>query len=168
MKKLLAVGLLAVGLLWGVSAFAQLSQSDSVQIFFNINEYLTFEITEDEVDLGYINAPDSDSTLSGASCNYLVRTNVNWNLQLTSASIITSAATGGRDVRDVISTKHGGTAYAATSTAPFYYLTNQAPEALTFDDTLEWRANIPAADFNYYPAGSVYRIECIITAEKYT
>ena len=168
MKKLLAVGLLAVGLLWGVSAFAQLSQTDSVQVFFQIDEYLTFVITEDEVDLGYIQAPDSDSTLSGASCNYLVRTNVNWNLQLTSVSIVTSAATGGADVRDVISTKHGGSAYAATSTAPFYYLTNQAPEDATHEDTLEWKANIPAVNFNNYPAGSTYRIECIITAEKYT
>jgi hypothetical protein len=173
MKKLLAVGLLAVGLLWGVSAFAQLSQTDSVEVFFDIAEYLMFSFDVAEVDLGTITAPDT--AISGNTYYTLVTNAALWDLQLTSVSIITDPSTHpSEDVTYVIRTRHtDGGGFAFLNTAPFYYLQNQladASSAVGPNDYLMWEAIIDADDFNYYPSGAanVYRVECVVTASTHT
>jgi len=173
MKKLLAVGLLAVGLLWGVSAFAQISQTDSVNVLFDVVAYLMFEIDDltDPVDLGDIQAPDAYSTGSVGTCDYEVITNVEWDLQLTSVSIITDASTHPtKDVTDIIETRHAnGVGWTFLSAAlPINYLMDQAADDADRDGQFEWRALILEADFNYFPAGNTYEVQCIVTCTDST
>ena len=177
MKKLLAVGLLAVGLLWGVSAFAQLSQTDSVDVLFDVDPYLMFDITDghDPVNLGTIDTPDTYTAVG--YCDYTVTTNVaEWDLEFTSVSIVSDASNHPtKDVTDVIETQHpSNPGWAILSTAPFDYIIQQARSASTAiptasggDGKLEWRARLISADFNYFPHGNTYRVQCIVTCSEH-